>query len=752
MPQLPLRPAVSRPPSPRPPTPGTRGVRVGLASLLLVTCLASSLHAQGMIIVDDPPTGAPGAGVARFSTRDHRATVTIRDQVAATHVEQTFVNFGDRETEATFLFPIPVGAALSGFRLKAGGRPVPARILEKEEARRVYESIVARRRDPALLECVGRALVQARVFPIPPRGEQRIEIDYEEVLPADAGLCRYVYPLSLERLSARPLDNVTIVVRVESSGMLKNLYSPSHTVSVSRPDDRHGVVSFEETHTLPDQDFTLYFGAADGPVGLHFLTFADGKEDGYFLLLASPQVKPADAEVAGKDVAFVLDTSGSMAGEKIAQARRSLEYCLQSLRPQDRFTLVAFNSTVNPFSVTLVDATKERIGEAVAFLRAVPAAGGTNIAEALATALRALPGSARPAFVVFLTDGLPTVGEQDPAAIVKGVEAANAARARVFTFGVGYDVNTHLLDGIAERTRAVSDYVRPKEDVEVKVSSFFAKVGAPVLTDLAFEFAGARVYDLFPRQLPDLFQGSQLLLFGRYAPAVTSAAAGSAGAVAGATSTSAGAIRLRGRVEGASREFVTDAAFPRSRGGDEALPRLWAARKIGFLLDEIRLHGKAKELVDEVIALSRQHGIVTEYTSFLIQEDGVASADTLRGTAERNFSDAFGQQTGGWAVAQSINGRNYQEQSCTGNMNWVLQADGHVRRIGGVRRIAGRTFYLRSGAWVDAAVRADLPVSEVASFSQTYFDLNHEDADVARIQSLGQEVLYVKDGRVVHCK
>lgn len=706
------------------------GAPAVLAAALAALLSAPTLCAQGMLIVDSAPPGPGG----HFATRDHRVTIDIKDQLARTHVEQVFVNVTDRDAEATYIFPLPPGASISGFRMKAGGKLITTRLVEKEEARRIYESIVARRRDPALLECVGRGLVEAHVFPVPARGEQRIEIDYEEALPADAGMCRYSYPLSLERLSARPLDNVTLTARIESAGALKSVYSPTHTVSLTRRDDHHAEVSFEETHTLPDQDFTVYFGAADGALGMHVLTFADGKEDGYFLLLASPQVKPADAEIAAKDVVFVLDTSGSMAGEKIEQARRSLEYCLNSLRPADRFTVVAFNSTVNPFAEKLVDATRERVGEALRFVRGLAAAGGTNIAEALATALKALPGGARAAFVVFLTDGLPTVGEQNPENIVKGIEGLNAARARVFTFGVGDDVNTHLLDSISERTRAISDYVRPREDIEVKVTGFFAKVGAPVLTDLALEFNGVRAYDLYPRVLPDLFAGTQLLVFGRYSGAGN------------------GPLRLRGRVDGAAREFVAEPRFARDGGGDESLPRLWAARKIGFLLDEIRLHGRAKELVDEVIALSRKHGIITEFTSFLIAEDGLASAESLRSSALQHFADGSSVETGGWAVAQSQNRRNYQEQACTGNMNWIIGADGRVQRIHGVRNVAGRTFYLRNGAWVDSAVRGDLPVQDVASFSTEYFDLNRTDADVARIQALGQEVLFVKEGKVVHCK
>ncbi|MBI5368416.1 MAG: VWA domain-containing protein [Planctomycetes bacterium] len=718
-----------------------RAPRALLALVALVALLAlapPAACAQGLLIPEDAPDGAAGpAARPAFATRRHRVTVDVRDQVARTHIEQTFVNLSDRESEATYHFPVPLGAALGGFRMRAGGKPVATRLYPKDEARRIYESIVARRRDPALLECLGRTLIQARVFPIPAHGEQKIEIDYDEILPADAGLCRYSYPLSLERLSARPLEEVAIAVRIEAAGALKNIYSPSHTIALHRHGEHRADVSYEECRTLPEQDFVLYFGVADGPLGVHLLTWADGGGDGWFLLLAAPPTAPGEDAIVPKDVAFVLDTSGSMAGEKLEQARHSLAYCINSLRPQDRFTVVAFNTAITPFDEKLVAATPARIGDALAFVRRLTAAGGTNIDEALGSALAALApgaGGTRPAFVLFLTDGLPTVGEQNPAAIVKHVAAANAASARVFTFGVGDDVNAHLLDQVAAQSRGVSEYVRPQEDIEIKVSAFFAKVGAPVLTEVKLEIAGVRAYDVYPKALPDLFVGTQLVLCGRYA------------------GSGRGTLRLGGRTAAGTREFVAEAGFPQAGGGEEALPRLWAARKIGYLLDEIRLHGKAKELVDEVIELSRRFGIITEYTSFLIEEDGLASAAALRESAERRIAEAFEQQTGGWAVAQAQNARANAEQSCTGNMNWIIQADGSVRRVSGVRRIDGRTFYRRGGAWVDAAVNGTLPVEEVAAFSPEYFELNRSDEGVARIQALGQEVLYVKDGKVVHCR
>jgi Ca-activated chloride channel family protein len=306
-----------------------------------------------------------------------------------------------------------------------------------------------------------------------------------------------------------------------------------------------------------------------------------------------------------KDVAFVLDTSGSMAGKKLEQAKKALRFCVENLNDNDRFEIIRFSTEVEPLFDKLVAVNDANREQANNFIKDLKPFGATAIDEALQKALALRPKQGdRPFVIIFLTDGMPTIGTTDENQIIANVKQANAGRTRVFCFGIGTDVNTHLLDRITEETRAASQYVLPEEDLEVKVSSFFEKIKEPVLANPTLKFtAGVRVTKLYPAPLPDLFRGDQLVLVGRYSGA------------------GASAVILEGTVNGVTRQFTYEVNFPRSADEHEFIPRLWATRRVGYLLDEIRLRGENAELRDEVTELARKFNIVTPYTAYLIVED-----------------------------------------------------------------------------------------------------------------------------------
>ena len=326
--------------------------RTPLAALLCLSSLLApvSAYADG-IIIPDPPICDPGPcpmpiPVAQLAIEYHRVQVTIEGQVATTRVDQVFRNDNDWTVEGTYLFPIPVEAAVSSFTMWMDGEPIEGRVLTREEARQIYEDIVRTMRDPALLEYVDRGAVQASIFPIPPGGESRIELEYTQILPAEAGLVHYVYPLNTERFSTEPLENVSVSVDVTSLERIRSVYSPSHDVAVSREDDYRFRAGYEDTDVTPDRDFELYYSVAAEEIGLNLITYRDPTaedEDGFFLLLAAPSVEVDPDRIVAKDVLIVLDQSGSMDGEKFEQAQQALRYILESLHPEDRFNIIAFN-------------------------------------------------------------------------------------------------------------------------------------------------------------------------------------------------------------------------------------------------------------------------------------------------------------------------------------------------------------------------------------------------------------------------
>ncbi|HYR28254.1 MAG TPA: VIT domain-containing protein, partial [Thermoanaerobaculia bacterium] len=468
--------------------------RLAFAATLLL--LGPALFGDGMIIVPRPPH-PPRPPLPRpephlptpfpLAVNYHHVTVAIRDGVARTSVDQEFFNPTHSRLEGTYIFPLPAGAVISDFAMEIDGKLTKAELLDASKARAIYEDIVRSMRDPALLEYIGKGAFKVRIFPIEPRSTKRVKLSYSEVLRADGGLSAYTYPLNTEKFSATPLRDVSIKVDLESNRGLKTIFSPTHEVEVRRKGDKAAVIGFEAKETKPDKDFVLYFSTDDRGVGLSVIPHRVAGEDGYFLLTVAPSYE-SGGKVLPKDVTFVLDTSGSMSGEKMGQAKRALAFCLRNLNRDDRFEIVRFSTEAEALFGRLAEASRDNLAHAQSFVERLEPIGGTNSEEALTLALKTNAGfSSRPRVVIFITDGKPTIGETNEDRLVRKVKDANAENLRIFTFGVGDDLNTHFLDKLTETTRAARTYVTEKEDLELPVSSFFEKIKSPVLTDVAIE-------------------------------------------------------------------------------------------------------------------------------------------------------------------------------------------------------------------------------------------------------------------------
>jgi Ca-activated chloride channel family protein len=581
---------------------------------LLVVALGQAVRADGFIVINAPsgvvPVPRGHFSFAPLEVSFHHVSVDIKDQVAVTNVDQEFVNPNSQQLEGTYLFPLPAGAHVDKFSMDINGKMQEAELLPADKARAIYEDIVRRHRDPALLEYVGRDTFKVRIFPIEGNGKKRVKIQYTQLLKSDTGLIEYTYPLNTEKFSARPLRDVSVKVNLETSEPLKSVYCPTHNVEVKRDGGKKAVAGFEDKNVRPDTDFKLVFSReTKNDVGVSLMTYRNAPDDGYFLLLASPGMEAKGAKVQPKDICLVLDTSGSMAGKKMDQAKRALAFCLANLNEEDRFDVVRFSTEADDLFDALKPANKENVAKAQQFVEGLKPIGGTAIDEALQKALKLGrergEKDKRPYVVIFLTDGQPTIGETREDAILANVSKANTDGVRVFSFGIGTELNTHLLDRLAEATKSFSQYVIPSEDIEVKLSNFYTKIKDPVLSDVAVAFTGAeiRTSQLYPGTMPDLFKGEMLVAFGRY------------------SGKGAAAVKVTGMINGEKKEFVQDVNFADTDTKNEFIPRLWATRRVGFLLDEIRKNGEKPELKDEVVRLARAHGIVTPYTAYLILED-----------------------------------------------------------------------------------------------------------------------------------
>ena len=465
-----------------------------IAILLLSICVTSIARADGLIIIPHPPGPMPGHfAFAPLEVVYHNVTVTIDHNIATTEVDQAFYNPSGVRLEGEYVFPLPEGASIDKFSMDVDGKMLEAELLPADKARAIYEEIVRKQRDPALLEYTGRGAMRARIFPIEPNSKKQVKLKYSQLIKPDSGLSEYVYPLNTEKFSAKPLKDVSIKVDIHCDGKLKTIYCPSHDAEIRQTSDNHAVVGYEAHDARPDTDFKLVYGTDEKDVGMSILTYRpNASEDGYFMVLASPGMDEDRAHVQPRDLCFVVDTSGSMAGAKLQQAKKALNFCLENLNPGDKFQIVRFSTEAEPLFSELQSADDEHREAAKRFVDGFKPIGGTAINDALKEAAR-YAGSrdkSRPYLIIFLTDGQPTIGPRDEEKIIPAVlnDIGGDSRSRIFSFGIGSDVNTHLLDRLSNDTNAFSQYVLDKEDIEVKVSSFYAKIHSPVLTDLKLSF------------------------------------------------------------------------------------------------------------------------------------------------------------------------------------------------------------------------------------------------------------------------
>ncbi|HBY99797.1 MAG TPA: hypothetical protein DEO84_00620, partial [candidate division Zixibacteria bacterium] len=466
-----------------------------LLSLTIVIAATTNLWADGLLL----PRPAPWMPInAQVNIKYHDVDVQIDDPVALTKVDQVFINPFEREIEADYIFPIPDDAAISHFTAWLGGHKMEAELLDAAAARKIYEDIVRVRKDPALLEYAGRGMYRMRVYPIPARGEVRIQIEYEQALKSDKGTVEYLYPLNTEKYSGANLERCNVSVQVNSFENIGSLYSPTHQMKIERLGEKSVKAVYNDENVRPDKDLLLYFTRQTSDFGFHLLSYREsGHENGFFLGILSPPLDNRQAKT-DKNVIFILDSSGSMRGEKFHQAIDALKFCLGGLNSGDRFNVIDYDDAVRPFKPGLVSASKVNIDDALSFADRIEAEGGTNIYDALAQGCNMIRFSFNPSYILFLTDGQPTVGNTDLEQIIQNTTKLNEGRARLFIFGVGYDVNTNLLDRLSEQNHGLPEYVLPTDNIESKISRLASKISHPALTDVTLSFGPRKISRLYP--------------------------------------------------------------------------------------------------------------------------------------------------------------------------------------------------------------------------------------------------------------
>lgn len=762
--------------------------KIGRLFLLLAIVLAPAVAAAQGFLLDTrpdhgfrlphphiwphphPPQPVP-TPERTYTIKELSININLTDQIAKTQVSQTFVNTGSQAIEVAFVFPLPYDGAIDQMTFMVDGKEYPARLMDAKEARRIYQDHVRRLQDPALLEWIGNGMFQTSVFPVPPGAQRKVMLRFSQLCRKDQGLTELLFPLSTAKYTSHPVESVQLDVAIQSQVPIKNLYSPTHAVNISRPTERSARVTYASKNEVPTSDFRLLYDVSDAAVGASVISYRpQAAEEGYFMLLVSPEIKRMNQQPLKKTVIFVVDRSGSMSGQKIEQAKGALKFVLNNLNEGDLFNIVAYDTAVESFRPELQKFDPEIRTQALGFVEGLYAGGSTNIDGALKSALAQLQDNQRPNYVIFLTDGIPTAGETNEPRIVANAKDRNGIHARVFSLGVGYDVNSRLLDKLSRTCFGQSQYVRPNENLEEHVSRLYNRIGAPALTNLAIKIdmegfppdQGSVASRLYPRESHDLFAGEQLVVVGRYKKG------------------GAAKIVISGQVDANPLSLDFPATFV-EQSPDEThafVEKLWALRRVGEIIDEIDLQGQNQELVNELVALATRHGIVTPYTAFLADEttnfrdltssrkrtgESLSALDQESGRAAFELRRAKGALQDSKQVEQFA----FPAAGATravgggggggGGLGAALAADGlaeNAEDSGGVaptvQTIGRKTFFKRENRWIDSTVTAEQERTSIklTRFSDEFFDLiSQYGRDVAKYLAIEGDVLIVLDGQ-----
>ena len=766
-----------------------------LTSWVMVVPEKASAH--GFIIADEPvifhhpprpphpPFPRPPRPIHKFlplELRKNNVSVKIKNQVAQTTLEQTFYNPSRQRVEGTYMFPVPQGAKIEKFEMEVNGKMTEAELLDAKKAKQIYEKIVREARDPALMEYSDHGMFKIRIFPIEPGKEKNIKIKYTEILKKDGRITSYNYAMRAEKFLSVPVKDVSLKITVESDKELKSIYSPSHQIDVNREGKKRAVIGYEEENLIPDTNFELLIATDSqkgSPIGFDFLTHNDKESgQGYYTMLLSPG-SWENKKAVPRDIIFAIDTSGSMRVKKLDQAKAALDFCIDKLNPEDRFEIIRYSTETETLFNKLRTAKKQQTKEAKEFVKGLKAGGGTAIEEALVLAIETVSKqenkeSIRPTQIIFITDGRPTIGETRTDKIIDRLVKKKQeikGNMRIFSFGIGTDINTKLLDLISQKTKASTEYVLPEENIEHKVSRFYEKVSQPVMANISIKTGdNVRLNEQHPNNLPDLFKGDQLVIFGRY----KTKKKGTDNNIK---------FELDGNIAGEKVKLKFETKIEK-KSKNSFIPKLWATRRVGYLLEEIRLHGENKELKDEVVALSRKWGIVTPYTSYLIIEDeesrGVPvarqsmgkriasrNANSVRtiksqdGSAEGQFQRNLEKQrfrgfadsdSGSGAVAAARASEQLKKATQSKAFKDAYKESQYGNQISfeqqATRTIAGKTFFQNEGSWIDSLVpeQKERVAKRLTFGSKEYFELLNQDANTAKWLSVAVNMQIIIDG------
>jgi Ca-activated chloride channel family protein len=726
-------------------------MRRSLAIAALLAVLPAPLAAQGWIIPREcptvdcvippcrgdrcppiPPCRRPcprPVGDAAIERTRSDVRVELANQVLRYEVTERFVNRGGRVGEADYMFPLPHGAAFQELKLSIDGELVAGETMSADRARAIYEEIVRRQRDPALVEWMGHGMLRTRIFPINPGEEKTVVVRFQMVAPREGSALRVDYLRGIRREQRHDRkERSSFTLLYPRSRELGEPYSPTHTLDVGTDGSRRRVDVRGDAREVT----VLVPVRRGGEASITMLPYADGRDDGFAMITLSPPTGLTRA--TPRDVTLALDVSGSMSGRKIAQARAAGKQLLATLSPRDRFRLIDFSTDVRTFRDNFVQATPENIRAAERYLDDLEAQGSTNIMGALQEALdprdRESESRAGPLqLVLFMTDGEPTVGERDPARIAERASRLRGSQ-RVFTFGVGAELSVTLLEQLALEGGGTAHFVRPEENTEHAVSVVASRLTNPVVTDVRLRAEGVRLHTMLPSGGMDVFAGQDLVMLARY------------------DGSGRARLRFEGRTMSGPVSWESVVEFPDRERGNNFIPRLWATQRVGWLSAEKRRNGGSREVDDEIRMLGERYGIPTEFSSYLVLEPGMV-ADGLNAPTRRMGRGGSVMGTPPPAApreeAQRRDFEAAKRASVQRAATSMAEADASLmleQSARGVtlRRVGDRVLVLTDGVWTDGRARDTMKTFRIKPFSPAYFKVLEILPDLRELFAVGDRV------------
>jgi Ca-activated chloride channel family protein len=712
-----------------------------LLTALILPLLSGMGFAKGFVVPDRPDSSVKIVD-QRVRIKANNRHVNVTNRITLENLEQ-------RPVEGEYLFPAPDDAGVQSLSMSMNGKTLEASLVRREEARNLYREIVRKHKDPAILEYAENRTYRIRIFPIPAGKQRTIRISYNYVNRDRVGMNLLHFPLHQSGYTEESTQDLSITATITSRSRIQSVYSPAHTIDRSYSKNRRKVtVGYEAEDTRPTTDFRLYYATDNRQKPIHTISHRTGTEDGYFSMVLSPDISGLSESTTPENVLFVLDTSGSMRNDqKLKQAKSALSHCLQELESDDRFNILPFGTTSNSFRGNMVDASNKHVKRAKSFVQSLSARGGTNIYDTLDRAMKLATNtsSARSAHIVLITDGKPTVGSViKPDNIRKRLKKRRSTNTRIFTVGVGHDVDTGFLDRLASDHNGDRIYVFPEENLDQKLPAFFERIRNPVLTEVSLSIKGGQVHEVYPADMPDLFAGSKVVVHGRYRHAGPAK------------------VELKGTHTGETvcREYRI--SFPEQNGQNDILPRTWAAVKIGHLLDQVRLHGEKEEVTSEIKRIGRKYGILTPYTAYMVvEEEDRDKLEDLRNNSVSSVQDRIRRSSGSRlkknkeAALEAGSNRKAQEASRLAKQmksrGWRKTDNTRTARSD-VSQVADKTFY-RSGSsspWTDVDFDKSKETSKVEFLSERYFELIRENPDLAPYFARAQNVKVHLNGKQYH--